>query len=173
MRVDDKYLITVATPPQFDLLSSFQKVGDFGRKQFLSSFVSRQGRFFIPGSPSRPSNRQLAHHPERCPCSLLFHPLRPVRLVNCQQPKPRKPTRPSCAAKRPRYVPWTAAHERPICHPGSFGQHDSVEQSGNARHRSRSKHGDGGFGPSHRDGGNRTLKLEGRFGGNETSNIEG
>jgi hypothetical protein len=48
-----------------------------------------------------------------------------------------------------------------------------VEQSGNARHRSRSKRGDGSFGSSHRDGGNRTLKLEGRFGGNEISNIEG
>ena len=154
-------------------MSGFQKLDDFRMKQLLSSVVSSEGSLFSPRSPSRLFSRRVAHHPERSACSFLFRALRPVRLVKCQRPTPHKPTRSSCATKRPRYVPWTAAHERPICHPGSFGQHDSVEQSGNARHRSRSKRGDGGFGPSHRDGGNRTLKLEGRFGGNETSNIEG
>jgi hypothetical protein len=55
---------------------------------------------FIPGSTSQPLSRRVAHHPERLPCSVLFRALRPARLVKSQWPKPRKPNRPSGAAKR-------------------------------------------------------------------------
>jgi hypothetical protein len=50
---------------------------------------------FIPRSPSRTLSRRVAHHSERCPFSLLFRALRPVRLVKSQRPKPPKPKRPS------------------------------------------------------------------------------
>jgi hypothetical protein len=81
----------------------------------------------FPRSTSRPLSRRVAHHPERHPCSLLFRALCPVRLVKCQRPKARKPAGPSCAAKRPRYVPSTAARGRrrqrrgTVCRLSSFG----------------------------------------------------
>ena len=111
---------------------------------------------FIPRSPWQALSRRVAHHTERRPCSLLFRALRPVRLVKCQRPKHCKPTRSSCAAKRSRCVPWTASRGRwqsqrhgSIHHPRSSEQPDKVWPSGNARYRSRSRRGDGHFGPLH------------------------
>jgi hypothetical protein len=93
----------------FNLLSGFQKVYNFRRKQLLSSFVSRQGRLFIHRSASRPLNRRVAPHPERRPCPFLFRSLSRIPLVKCQRARNRRPTQPSRAAKRSRYIPWTAA----------------------------------------------------------------
>jgi hypothetical protein len=64
---------------------------------------------FISRSPWRILSRRVAHHPGRRPSYLLFRALRPVPLVKSQRTTPRKPTRPLCAANRPRDVPWTAA----------------------------------------------------------------
>jgi hypothetical protein len=57
--------------------------------------------------------------------------------------------------------------------PSSSGQHRTVRQGGNVRHRLEGRRGDVGFGPSHRDGGNRTVNVEGGVGRNETLNVEG
>jgi hypothetical protein len=59
----------------------------------------------IPRSPWRILSRRVVHYPDSRPCFLLFGALRPILLVKCQRSKPRKPTRSSCAAKRPSIPP--------------------------------------------------------------------
>jgi hypothetical protein len=130
----------------------------------LSTFVSRQGCLFIPRSRSQPLRRRVAHHPERRPCSLLSRALCSVRLVNRRRPKPRKPTRSSCAAKRPRYALWTAAHRRrqrrgPVRRPSpSPSGQDHTE--GQRMASTAVTGGDGDLCPSHRDSSNRTPNQE-------------
>jgi hypothetical protein len=55
----------------------------------------------------------------------------------------------------------------------SFRRHHAVRYGDDLWYQSGGRGGDGSFGPSHRDGSNRTLTIEGEVGGNETSSVEG
>jgi hypothetical protein len=116
----------------YDHSKSVMELNEFDRSTIRESRnVNISICLFTPRSPWRTSSRPVGHHPERRPGSLLFRALHPLRLVKCQRPKPRKPTRPSCATKRPRYAPWTAARGQrqqwhgPVRHLSVFGQNQT------------------------------------------------
>jgi hypothetical protein len=86
----------------YDHSNFVTELNEFDRSKIRESRnVNISTCLFRPRSTSRPLSRRVAHHPEPRPCSVLFRALRPVRLVKSQWPKPRKPDRPLCAAKRP------------------------------------------------------------------------
>jgi hypothetical protein len=148
---------------QIDCSSAGEASGEYQSE--LSRFlIGHQGSSFLPGSSLRALSGRVAHPPERLAFTLIFRALRPTRPANCQRPahlsrhNPRAPRSrvdmsptTCCGSRRPR--------EEPI---GSRARPDSTARCGRAAtcgidsgrtRRSR-------FGPSHRDGGNRTPSEE-------------